>query len=162
MPAPSLRHPAVEISPTFERMVEYLPHVNATLNATALLLLLRGVWLIRHGHVSAHKRTMITAFGVSTVFLVCYLVYHQIEGHRSLPASLQGLVRMGYLTMLLSHIILAALVPVLAVITIYLGLKDRRAAHRRLARITLPIWLYVSVTGVAIYVTLYWCLRVAA
>jgi uncharacterized membrane protein YozB (DUF420 family) len=102
---------------------------------------------------------MITAFAASTLFLVCYLIYHRISGHRGLPESVQGIARTGYLTMLFSHIALAALVPALALATIYLGLKDRRAAHRRLARITLPIWLYVSVTGVAIYFTLYWYLR---
>ena len=141
-------------------MVEFLPHVNATLNGVALLLLLRGVWLIRHGQLTAHKRTMIASFVVSSLFLACYLVYHKVAGHRELPESVQGVIRIGYLTMLASHIILAALVPVLAMTTIYLGLKDRRPSHRRLARWTLPIWLYVSVTGVAIYLMLYWCFPV--
>jgi putative membrane protein len=138
-------------------MVHILPHVNATLNAIAFLLLLRGFWLIRHGREQSHRRTMIGAFGVSVLFLVCYLVYHKMAGHRRLPETVQGPIRVGYLTMLASHIVLAALVPILATITIYCGITDRRDAHRRWARWTFPIWLYVSVTGVAIYGVLYWC-----
>ena len=139
-------------------MIEQLPHLNATLNATAFLLLVRGIWLIRRGRERAHKRTMLAAFLVSALFLVSYLVYHTNATHHPLPQSVQGVFRIAYLSMLASHIVLAACVPILAIATIYLGLKDRRSAHRRLARITFPIWAYVSVTGVAVYIVLYWCL----
>lgn len=130
-----------------------LPAVNAALNSVAAVLLVVGYALIRQGREAAHRRVMLSAFGVSVLFLMCYLVYHFHVG----SVRFQGppAVRRFYLGMLLSHVVLAAIVPVLALVTIYLGLKQRRAAHRRLARWTLPIWLYVSITGVAIYVMLY-------
>ena len=134
--------------------VHNLPAVNATLNATAGLLLLAGYWLIKQRRELAHKRAMLSAFVVSILFLGCYLFYHSQVKHEN---SFVGppAVRTVYLSLLLSHIVLAALVPFLAVGTIWLGLRDRRAAHRKLARWTFPIWLYVSVTGVIVYVMLY-------
>jgi uncharacterized membrane protein YozB (DUF420 family) len=130
-----------------------LPAVNAALNATATLLLILGYVLIKQGREVAHKRTMLTAFGVSCAFLVCYLIYHSYELHVPFrgPASLRPV----YLVLLTTHIVLAATVPVLAIVTIYRGLRDQREKHRRIARWTFPIWLYVSITGVLIYLVLY-------
>jgi uncharacterized membrane protein YozB (DUF420 family) len=133
--------------------VEQLPAVNATLNALATVLLVCGWVLIKARRERAHKITMLTAFAVSCVFLACYLVYHNHVG--SVRFGGTGAARTVYLVILVSHIVLAATVPFLAGITIYLGLADRREKHRGLARWTFPIWLYVSVTGVVIYVMLY-------
>jgi uncharacterized membrane protein YozB (DUF420 family) len=136
--------------------IGYLPHVNASLNALAAVLLVAGFVFIKRGHVSAHKRTMLTCFGVSTLFLACYLTYHiGIGGSRKFPESAPQAVRIVYLSVLASHAFLAMFVPFLAIITIYLGLKDRRSAHRKWARWTFPIWLYVSITGVVVYWMLY-------
>jgi len=145
-------------------------HLNALLNSVATLLLVAGLLLIKRGRVTAHKRTMLSAFAVSIVFLACYLWYHYQVG--SVRFTHPGPVRYVYLTILASHVLLAITVPVLAVWTIYLGLRatgccqksgetatDQQAAyrarHRRLAHWTYPIWLYVSVTGVVVYVMLY-------
>ena len=137
-------------------MSVYLPDLNAVLNSTATVLLIVGYILIRQRREQAHKRVMLTAFGVSIAFLISYLAYHVWPfGKQNTKFLGQGWVRPVYLTILITHIILAAAVPVLALVTIVLGYKDRRAAHRRWARWTLPIWLYVSVTGVIIYVMLY-------
>jgi uncharacterized membrane protein YozB (DUF420 family) len=133
--------------------VHQLPAVNAALNALATVLLISGWLLIKARRETAHKRVMLAAFVVSIAFLACYLVYHYHVG--SVRFTGPSSVRVVYLAILASHVVLAAVVPVLAVITIYLGLTDRRQKHRRLARWTLPIWLYVSVTGVVIYVMLY-------
>jgi uncharacterized membrane protein YozB (DUF420 family) len=133
--------------------VEQLPAVNATLNALAAVLLVCGWRLIKLRRERAHKIAMLSAFGVSVAFLACYLVYHFRVG--SVPFTGPPAVRAVYLVILASHIVLAAAVPFLASITIYLGLADRRARHRQIARWTLPIWLYVSVTGVVIYLMLY-------
>ena len=133
--------------------VEQLPAVNATLNGLSGVLLVTGWVLIKRHHERAHMWTMLVAFGVSCVFLTCYLVYHYHVG--SVPFVGPSAVRVAYLVMLASHVVLAAMVPFLAGITIYLGLSDRRKKHRQLARWTFPIWLYVSVTGVVIYVMLY-------
>ena len=134
-------------------MTQYLPTVNASLNALAAVLLVAGYLLIRRRRELAHRNVMLAAFGVSVAFLVSYLVYHAQVGSK--PFEHDGLIRPVYYAILLTHVVLAAAVPVLAGITIYLGYRDRRAAHRRLARWTLPIWLYVSVTGVVIYALLY-------
>ena len=142
-------------------MVQLLPHVNATLNCIAASLLIAGILFIRRGRERAHRRAMISAFAVSVAFLISYLIYHSMTKHRPLGEQAPQLFRIGYYGMLLSHIVLAAIVPVLAIITIYLGLKDRRAAHRKLARWTFPIWIYVSITGVLVYVALYWLYPVA-
>jgi uncharacterized membrane protein YozB (DUF420 family) len=133
--------------------VDHLPTVNAILNSTAAVLLVAGYVLIRRRHETAHKWTMYGAFVVSVAFLACYLVYHYYVGSRGFEGP--RVVRGVYLAILVSHSVLAAAVPVLALATIYLGIRDRRTRHRRLARWTLPIWLYVSVTGVVIYLMLY-------
>lgn len=143
-----------------EQLVPILPHVNASLNGLATLLLVTGYILIKLRREVAHRRTMLAAFGVSILFLACYLVYHGslrslALSERRLPAEVAGGVRWAYYGLLISHIVLAATVPVLACVTIWHGLKDRRAQHLRWARITFPIWLYVSVTGVMIYWVLY-------
>jgi uncharacterized membrane protein YozB (DUF420 family) len=130
-----------------------LPAVNATLNAIATVLLLIAYSFIRRRKIEAHRRTMLIAFGVSCVFLVCYLVYHYNVG--SVKFDKPGWVRTVYLVILLTHTVLAATVPFLAVITLRLGLKRQDARHRKIARWTFPIWLYVSVTGVVVYVLLY-------
>lgn len=133
----------------------YLPHINATLNAIATLLLITGYVLIKRGNVAAHKWTMLTCFGVSTLFLICYITYHVLCGSRKFPETGPAIVRTIYLAILASHAFLAVFVPFLAMITIYLGLKDRRESHRKWAKRTFPIWLYVSVTGVVVYWLLY-------
>lgn len=143
-----------------EAAVQVLPHVNALLNAAATLLLLVGWLLIKRGREVAHRNTMLACFGLSVAFLLCYLTYHQVlyatTGQRGKPFEYPGLaVRYSYYTVLLTHVVLAASVPFLATVTIYLGWKDRRAAHRRIARWTFPIWLYVSITGVLVYWMLY-------
>lgn len=130
-----------------------LPAVNAGLNLLATMLLTIGYVLIKRGRVVAHRNAMLGAFAVSIVFLVCYLIYHAQIGSRPFPG--QGWVRPVYFAILISHVVLAASVPVLAVWTIVLGLTGRLAQHRRLARWTWPIWLYVSITGVVVYVMLY-------
>ncbi len=130
-----------------------LPTVDAVLNGTAAVLLVYGFILIRRRRVAQHKRVMLTAFGVSCVFLVCYLVYHYNVGSVRFPRP--GWVKNVYLTILATHTILAATVPVLAVITLNRALRERFDKHRRIARWTFPIWLYVSVTGVVVYLMLY-------
>lgn len=135
--------------------VNDLPAVNALLNAAATALLIVGFVLIKLRRESAHKITMLTAFGVSVAFLACYLTYHLAPGNAMRKFAGPPQVAYVYYAILISHIVLAAAVPVLAVATIYLGFRDRRAAHRRLARWTFPIWLYVSATGVVIYAVLY-------
>jgi uncharacterized membrane protein YozB (DUF420 family) len=137
--------------------VHDLPALNAILNGTAAILLTRGYFLIRAGRRQEHKRTMITAFGVSVVFLISYLVYHAQVG--AVYFQKTGFLRYLYLTILFTHTVLAAIVPVLAIITLRRALKGQATGsfdrHRRIARWTLPIWLYVSVTGVVVYVMLY-------
>ena len=134
--------------------VEDLPAVNATLNASAAVLLIRGRVLIAGGRRDAHRLTMIAAFSVSVVFLICYLVYHWNVG--AVYFQKTGFIRALYLTILTTHTILAACVPVLAIITLRRALKGDFARHRRIARWTFPIWLYVSITGVVVYFMLYW------
>jgi putative membrane protein len=138
-------------------LVHLLPHVNASLNALATVLLLVGYWQIKRRQELAHKWTMLACFSVSIVFLTCYVTYHlNIEGgSKRFPAHPPLAARYFYYAILLTHVILAAAVPFLAVGTIWLGLADRRQAHVRLARWTFPIWLYVSVTGVIVYLMLY-------
>lgn len=130
------------------------PPINAALNGLAGLLLLLGFGLIRNGKETAHKRVMLTAFGCSVVFLMSYLYYHL---NFSIQVKYAGpdWGKTPYLIMLLAHTVLAAAVPFLAMRTIFLGLKGRWESHRRIARITFPIWLFVSITGVLIYLILY-------
>jgi uncharacterized membrane protein YozB (DUF420 family) len=130
-----------------------LPAVNATLNALSGILLLAGYVLIRARRVRQHRAFMIAAFVTSSLFLVCYVVYHAQVG--SVRFTRQGLVRPLYFTILITHVTLAALVLPLAMVTLSRGLNARYARHRAIARWTFPIWMYVSVTGVLVYVLLY-------
>jgi uncharacterized membrane protein YozB (DUF420 family) len=133
--------------------VHPLATTNAVLNALATVLLVAGWVFIARGQWKAHRAAMIAAFAVSAVFLVCYLTYHYLVGH--VPFRGQGPVRTVYFTILITHIILAVFVPILALRMFFLAWKGRWDAHRRLGKITMPIWLYVSVTGVVIYAMLY-------
>jgi uncharacterized membrane protein YozB (DUF420 family) len=130
-----------------------LPSVNAALNATAAVLLVWGYRLIRAKRIETHRKVMAAAFAVSCLFLVSYLVYHYSAG--TVRFQKTGPIRTIYLSILATHTLLAAAVPVLAVITLRRGLAARYDKHRRIARWTLPIWLYVSVTGVVVYAMLY-------
>ena len=130
-----------------------LPSVNATLNATSAVLLIVGYYQIRQGHQQAHRTCMLAAFSVSMLFLVSYLIYHFHAGTTHFTG--QGWIRLVYFALLLSHTVLAALVPFLAVLTLSRALRQQFDRHRAIARWTLPIWLYVSVTGVVIYWLLY-------
>ena len=134
-------------------MTPILPSVNAALNATAAVLLIWGYTLIRRKRIQQHRKVMQTAFVVSCLFLVCYLVYHYQVGSVRFPKT--GAIRTLYLSILGTHTLLAAAVPVLAIVTLRRGLAARFDKHRRIARWTLPIWLYVSVTGVVVYLMLY-------
>jgi putative membrane protein len=133
--------------------VHDLPAVNATLNAISGILLVVAYLFIRARRIEQHRRTMIAAFVTSSLFLVCYVVYHAQVG--SVRFTRQGFVRPLYFTILITHVTLAAAVLPLAIITLSRGLKARYSQHRRIARWTLPIWLYVSITGVLVYVLLY-------
>jgi len=133
--------------------VHDLPAVNASLNAVSGVLLLCGYALIRQHRVDLHRKVMLTAFVTSSLFLICYVIYHAQVG--SVPFSRQGPVRTLYFTILITHVTLAVTVLPLAIVTLSRGLKARYPQHRRIARWTLPIWLYVSVTGVLVYVMLY-------
>jgi uncharacterized membrane protein YozB (DUF420 family) len=133
--------------------VHDLPAVNASLNAVSGILLACGYTLMRLRRIELHRKFMIAAFAMSSLFLVCYLVYHAQVG--SVPFQREGFVRPLYFTILISHVLLAATVPPLAIVTMTRGLKGRYPQHRRIARWTFPIWMYVSVTGVLVYVLLY-------
>ncbi len=135
-------------------MIHVLPTVNATLNAISAVLLVWAYILIRNKRVEQHRRVMLTAFTTSCLFLVSYLVYHAQTGSR--PFGHEGTtLRTVYLSILATHTVLAAAVPFLAIITLRRGLAAKYDRHRRIARWTLPIWLYVSVTGVVVYFMLY-------
>lgn len=130
-----------------------LPAVNAVLNATTAVLLTTGFVMVRRRKLTAHKVCMLAAFAVSTVFLASYLYYHAHAGIRRFTG--QGWIRPLYFAILISHTLLAAAVVPLAVTTAFRGLAGRFPMHQRIARWTLPIWLYVSVTGVVVYLLLY-------
>jgi uncharacterized membrane protein YozB (DUF420 family) len=133
--------------------VHDLPALNATLNGTAAVLLVCGWLLIRGKRVAAHRRVMISAFCVSVAFLISYLVYHAQIGSKHYEGT--GLLRPLYYSILLTHTLLAAAVPVLAILALRRGLRKDYVRHRAIARWTLPIWLYVSITGVVVYAMLY-------
>lgn len=135
--------------------LSFLPALNALLNATAASLLVRGRSLAKQRRIDEHRRTMLAAFGVSTVFLAFYLLHKASRDFENTTLHVAGAAKFAYLVLLFSHVTLAATVPVLAVLLIRLGLKGRLASHRRLARVAWPIWMYVSITGVLIYVLLY-------
>jgi uncharacterized membrane protein YozB (DUF420 family) len=130
-----------------------LPALNATLNGVAGLLLLAGFYFIRRRQIARHRAAMIGAFAMSTLFLISYLVYHANVGSRPFPG--QGPIRTLYFAILITHIVLAAAIVPLALVTLWRGLKRDDVRHRRIAKITWPIWMYVSVTGVVIYLMLY-------
>lgn len=126
-----------------------LPHLNAALNALAATLLVMGWVFIRNGQRTAHRNCMLLAVLVSAAFLTSYLIYHFEVGSVRFPV--QNWVRYVYLSILLTHTVLAAVVPILAVITLFRAARKQFDKHKRIARWTLPIWLYVSVTGVIVY-----------
>ena len=130
-----------------------LPALNATLNATSALCLTLGYIFIRRRDRVNHKRAMLTALGTSALFLVSYVIYHANVGSKPFPG--QGPIRAVYLTILLTHIVLAAVIVPMALMTANRGLRARFDRHVALARWTLPLWMYVSVTGVVIYLMLY-------
>lgn len=132
-----------------------LPTINATLNGVASCLLVVGRVLIHRGHIDAHRRVMIAAFSVSTLFLGLYVLHKVGLGFESLSYNATGAVKVVYLVILVTHLVLAMVVPVLAIWLLRLGLTGRIDRHRRLARIAWPVWMYVSITGVVIYLMLY-------
>ncbi|MEQ1730134.1 MAG: DUF420 domain-containing protein [Vicinamibacterales bacterium] len=134
-------------------VVTDLPAVNATLNGISALLLMCGYVAIRNGAREAHKRCMLGALTTSTLFLACYVVYHLQVGSVPFPGT--GLARLVYFTILVTHVILAAAIVPLVIITSLRGLRSQFERHVRIARWTFPLWLYVSVTGVVIYLMLY-------
>lgn len=135
---------------------EDLPSVNATLNGTSAILLVAGYVAVRMRRILIHKTCMLSALAVSTVFLASYLYYHfVVRGGKPTAFTGEGGARVVYFAVLGSHTLLAAVTAPLAVITAYLGLRDRLVRHRRIAHWTLPIWLYVSITGVVVYWMLY-------
>jgi putative membrane protein len=133
--------------------VSVLPGVNASLNGTSAILLSAGYLCIRKKKVLAHKICMVTAFSVSMLFLISYVIYHYHAG--SMPFSGTGILRAIYFPLLISHIVLAAVIVPLALLTLYRAWRGSFEQHKRIARWTLPIWLYVSVTGVIVYWMLY-------
>jgi uncharacterized membrane protein YozB (DUF420 family) len=135
--------------------LSFLPGVNAALNAVATALLVWGRRLARRRAIDAHRRVMLSAFAVSTLFLALYVTHKVWRGFESTTFHAEGVAKTAYLALLASHVVLAASVPVLALSLISLGLRGRLASHRRLARVAWPIWMYVSITGVVIYVLLY-------
>ena len=133
--------------------VHDLPAVNASLNAISGVLLVVAYALIRQRKIEQHRKVMLAAFATSALFLVCYVVYHAQVG--SVRFTRQGFVRPLYFTILITHVTLAALVLPMAIVTLSRGLTARYPQHRKIARWTFPIWLYVSVTGVLVYILLY-------
>ncbi len=135
--------------------LSFLPAVNATLNLVSTVLLVLGRRWIRLGRVDAHQRTMLAAFTVSSLFLALYVAHKVWRGFESTPYHGEGLAHAAYLAILFSHLTLAMTVPVLAIVLVRLGLSGRIGRHRRLAVVAWPIWLYVSISGVVIYLLLY-------
>ena len=137
-------------------MVDWLPHINASLNGIATLLLILGFITIKAKKESLHKAAMLSCFGVSGVFLACYLVYHAMVGSKLFPVDQYPVGAYIYYPILLTHVLLAVAVPFLSVAAIYWGWKDQREKHRKVVKWAFPIWLYVSITGVVVYALLYW------
>ena len=132
-----------------DSIIPYLPHFQALLNTAATLMLSAGYYFIRRGERGRHRACMITALSISGLFLASYLTYHAAVGY--MPFAGQGAIRPFYFTLLASHVILAAAIVPLVLITVYHALRANFTRHPRIARWTLPLWLYVSVSGVAIY-----------
>jgi uncharacterized membrane protein YozB (DUF420 family) len=135
---------------TLDHIIPYLPHFQAALNASATLLLSTGYYFIRNRNARAHRFCMISALAISAVFMVSYLTYHAHVGY--MPFTGQGMIRPVYFTMLASHVILAAVIIPLVLSTVFLAIRGKFDQHPRVARWTLPLWLYVSVSGVLIYI----------
>ena len=133
--------------------ISYLPHLNAFLNTTSALFLIAGYRFIRAGFVRPHRNCQIAALTTSTLFLISYLTYHYYHGDT--PFLGQGIVRPFYFIILVTHVILAIVIVPLVLITVYRAARGDFIRHRRIARWTLPLWLYVSVTGVIVYLMLY-------
>lgn len=133
--------------------ISQLPTLNAILNSISFVLLIIGFWMISKRRITLHKVFMVSAFVTSILFLISYVIYHAQAG--STPFTGEGAIRPVYFFILITHVLLAAVVPVLAVMTIYRALRKQWFRHTRIAHWTLPIWLYVSVTGVIIYWLLY-------
>ena len=130
-----------------------LPTINAILNATSGALVLLGYRNIRRGKDAIHKKFMLTAIGVSAIFLASYLIYHWEVG--SIKFQREGIIRIIYFSILISHTILAVVIVPMVLRTVYLALKGQFSKHRKIAKITFPIWVYVSATGVIVYFMLY-------
>lgn len=130
-----------------------LPALNATLNGIATVLLLAGWWLIKSGRRQAHRAAMVAALATSAAFLTSYLIYHANAGSKAYTGT--GPIRLVYFIILITHIILAAAIVPMVLMTVARAFKGHFDRHRNLARWTLPLWLYVSVTGVVIYLMLY-------
>jgi putative membrane protein len=133
--------------------ISYLPHLNAFLNSTSAVFLIAGYLFIKLGRIQAHRNCQVTAVVTSTIFLASYLTYHYYHGDTRFLG--QGIVRPFYFTILITHVILAIVIVPLVLITLYRALRLDFIRHRRIARWTLPLWLYVSVTGVIVYLMLY-------
>ena len=133
--------------------ISYLPHLNACLNGTSAVLLFSGYLFIRSGNVAAHRTCQVSALAVSILFLASYLTYHFNHGTTRFQGT--GLARPIYFTVLTSHTILAIVIVPLVALTFYRAFRRDFIRHRRIARITLPLWLYVSITGVIVYLMLY-------
>ena len=130
-----------------------LADVDASLNALAFVLICAGLVAVKRGNIELHKKLMLAAVGVSAVFLGCYVVYHL--NAPAVKFQGEGAIRQVYFPLLISHIVLAAVQVPLILRTLWLGLKDRRAQHKKWAKVTTPIWLYVSITGVVVWWMLY-------
>jgi uncharacterized membrane protein YozB (DUF420 family) len=140
-------------------LLSYFPHLNAALNATSGVFLVFGFYFIRSGQIPRHRRSMLTASSISAAFLISYLTHHALRtyyfGLGPTRFTGEGLARPIYFTILTSHTFLAALVAPFVIRTLWLGLKLRADKHRNLARLVFPVWLYVSITGVLVYILLY-------
>lgn len=136
-------------------MIDYsvLPTVNATLNAVSGVFLLVGYILIRRRQINAHRNAMLGAFASSTLFLISYVAYHAHAGSR--PFTGHGAIRYVYFAILISHVTLAAVILPMAIVTLSRGLRGKYSDHKRIAKWTFPTWMYVSVTGVIVYIMLY-------
>lgn len=134
---------------TLDEIIPYLPHFQALLNTTATVLLASGYYFIRNARRDLHRNCMATALVISSVFMVSYLTYHAHVGY--MPFAGQGIIRPFYFTLLASHVILAAVIVPLVLTTVFFAIKADFNRHPRLARWTLPLWFYVSVSGVVIY-----------
>ncbi|MEP6743303.1 MAG: DUF420 domain-containing protein [bacterium] len=133
--------------------ISYLPHLNAILNSISAVLLIIGYRFIRNGRINAHRSCQLTAFATSSLFLISYLTYHYYHGATRFPG--QGVIRPIYFAILITHTILAVVIVPMILLTLYRAARLDFIRHRRIARWTLPLWLYVSVTGVVVYVMLY-------